>query len=91
MFTTALSADFNIGCDYAFLWLNKSRHASSSVKICILVIAALRSKKSVHVATGKQVEEKHVQVCNESMKHCSIQVNAECVARLNGAESEFQC
>ena len=34
MFTTALSS-----CDYAFLWLNKSRHTSSSVKICILVTA----------------------------------------------------
>ena len=31
--------DFSFSCDYAFLWLNKSRHASSSVKICILVTA----------------------------------------------------
>ena len=37
--TTALSADFRFSCDYAFLWLNKSRHTSSSVKIGILVTA----------------------------------------------------
>ena len=36
-FITALSADFSFSCDYAFLWLNKSRYASSSVKLCILV------------------------------------------------------
>ena len=40
-FITALSADYSFSCDYAFLWLNKSRHASSSVKICILVTAVL--------------------------------------------------
>ena len=30
---------FSFSCDYAFLWLNKSRHTSSSVKICIFVTA----------------------------------------------------
>ena len=41
-FTTALSADFSFSCDYAFLWLNKYRHTSSSVKICIFM-TTLRS------------------------------------------------
>ena len=56
-FTTALSADFSFNCDYAFLWLNKSRHTSNSVKICIFVIAVSSTSylaESVHVATGKQ-------------------------------------
>ena len=57
-FRTALSADFSFSCDYAFLWLNKSRHTSSSVKICIFVTAVSSimhyEAKSVHVATGKQ-------------------------------------
>ena len=66
MFTTALSAD---SCDYAFLRLNKSRHASSIIKLhfsdgCIKHYIA----KSVHVATGKQETVKAAQVCNESMK-----------------------
>ena len=55
-FTTALSADFSLSCDSAFLWLNKSRHTSSSIKIGIFVTAvyqALYVAKSVHVATGK--------------------------------------
>ena len=45
IFTTALSADFSFSCDYAFLWLNKSRHVA----------------KCVHVATGKQetIKEAH--------------------------------
>ena len=40
---------------YAFLWLNKSRHACSSVKICILVDSCVKHylAKSVGVATGK--------------------------------------
>ena len=50
---TALSADFSFSCDYAYLWLNKSGHTSSSVKICIF-------------ATGKQLQD--MQVCNESIK-----------------------
>ena len=54
--------------DYVFLWLNKSRHASSSVKICMLVIAVCIKHyiaKSVHVATGKQETStvKEAQVC----------------------------
>ena len=43
-FTTALSAVFSFSCDYAFLWLNKSRHTSSSVKICIFVTAVSSTK-----------------------------------------------
>ena len=34
------SADFSYSCDYAFLWLNKSGHTSSSVKICFLMTAS---------------------------------------------------
>ena len=64
-------ADFRFSCDYAFLSLNKSRHASSSVKICILVIYTSVEHNvatSVHVATGKQETVKEAQVCNESIK-----------------------
>ena len=53
------------------LWLNKSGHTSSSVKICIFVTAVLSTSylaESVHVATGKQETVKEAQVCNESMK-----------------------
>ena len=53
---TAVSADFSFSCDYAFLWLNKSRHTSSSVKICIQVSDSCVKHyvaNSVHVATGK--------------------------------------
>ena len=71
MFTTALLADFSFSCDYAFLWLNKSRYTSSSVKFklhfsdsCVQHYVA----KSVHIATGKQEAAKEAQVCNESMK-----------------------
>ena len=52
--TTALSGDFSFSCDYAFLWLNKPRHTSSSVQICDSCIKHYVAK-SVHVATGKQL------------------------------------
>ena len=74
-FITALSADFSFCYDYALLWLNKSRHASSNVKICInfsdsYVKHYVAKSACVHVATGKQLQEtvKEAQVCNESMK-----------------------
>ena len=66
-FCNCIVSKFSFSCDYAFLWLNKSRHTSSSVKICILV-TAVSSTKSVHVATGKQETVQEAQVCNESMK-----------------------
>ena len=50
---------------WAFLWLNKSGHTSSSVKICIFVTAVLNTSylaESVHVATGKQETVKEAQV-----------------------------
>ena len=48
----------------SFLWLNKSRHASSSIKICILVTIVPNTTvaKIVHVATGKQETVKEAQV-----------------------------
>ena len=64
--TTALSADFSFSCDYAFLWLNKFGHASSSASqnlhfsdSCVKHYVA----KSVHVAIGKQETVKEAQVC----------------------------
>ena len=49
---TALSADFSLSCDYAFMWLNKSSGRQnlhfSDTRSCIKHYVA----KSVHVATG---------------------------------------
>ena len=50
--------------DYSFLWLNKSRYASSSVKICILVTASCVKHyvaKRVQLRKKEAVEE--AQVC----------------------------
>ena len=73
-FTTALSADFSFSCDlhyyscdYAFLWLNKSRHGLQQCQNLYFCDSHYVTK-SVHLATGKQETDKEAQVCNEFKK-----------------------
>ena len=41
--TTVLSADFSFSCNYAFLWLNKSRHAPAVSKLIYILVTAVYS------------------------------------------------